>query len=49
VLLANIVTVPSLVPLICFYVSFGLVVVSGFNYIYRIGKMLEAKRQDEEG
>jgi len=48
VLLANIRELPTYVPQACFYVSFILVVVSGFNYIYRIGKMLETKRQGED-
>ena len=45
VLLANWVIVPGLVPLSCFYISFGLVVLSGFNYIYRSSRFFEEGRE----
>jgi len=48
VLLANLAVVPGWLPMTCFYSSFILVIVSGFNYIYRIGRMLEEKRQDRQ-
>lgn len=41
VLVANIAPVPDWLLPIFFYLSFGLVLVSGFNYIYRASKMLE--------
>ncbi len=44
VLLANIVNLPELLLSLCFYTSFGLVLVSGFNYIYRASKLIEAVR-----
>ncbi len=47
VLLANILAVPSLVLTVCFYVSFGLVILSGFNYLYRASKSIEAARATE--
>lgn len=48
VLLANLWDVPEIVLAVCFYTSFGLVIVSGFNYLYRVSKRIEAKRQEEE-
>ncbi len=48
VLLANLAVVPGWLPATCFYTSFVLVIVSGFNYIYRIGRLLEDKRQDRQ-
>ncbi len=48
VLLANLIQVPSIVLTACFYISFGLVIVSGFNYLYRASKKIEAKRQENE-
>jgi len=48
VLLANLAIVPGWLPLACFYSSFVLVIVSGFNYIYRVGRMLEEKRQERQ-
>jgi len=47
VLLANIVPVSSLILSICFYVSFGLVILSGFNYLYRASKSIDAARAAE--
>jgi len=52
VLVANVVALPSAIPAICFYLSFALVVVSGFNYIYRASRMIEetrARRQRGSG
>lgn len=47
VLIANIIEIPWLVPQLCFYVSFGLVVTSGFHYIYRSSRMIEEVRSRE--
>ena len=44
VLLANVVELPGWVPGTCFYTSFVLVILSGFNYIYRSSKFIEAAR-----
>ncbi len=49
VLLANVVTVPSVVLNACFYVSFVMVIASGFSYIYRSSKAIEAERQARLG
>ncbi len=49
VLVANVVRLPSVVPATCFYVSFALVVVSGFNYIYRASGMIEGTRTRRDG
>lgn len=48
VLFANLIPVPEVVLAVCFYTSFGLVIVSGFNYLYRASKAIEAKRQEDE-
>jgi len=48
VLLANIVEVPTVAVTVCFYVSFGLVIVSGFNYIYRVSRFVDEARQERE-
>jgi cardiolipin synthase len=48
VLLANVTTVPWWIPESCFYVSFGLVIVSAFNYIYRVSRFVEEARQERE-
>jgi cardiolipin synthase len=45
VLLANLALVPSWLPATCFYTSFALVVLSGFNYIYRSSRFIEEIRQ----
>jgi cardiolipin synthase len=45
VLLANLAVLPSWLPTTCFYTSFGLVIASGFNYIYRSSRFIEAARQ----
>jgi cardiolipin synthase len=42
VLVANAFWLPSWVPTVCFYASFVLVILSGFGYIYRTSRMIEA-------
>jgi cardiolipin synthase len=49
VLLANILPVPEIVPQSCFYASFVLVILSGFNYIYRASRAIELERQARTG
>ncbi len=44
VLLANLVVLPRWLPAACFYASFVLVIVSGFNYIYRAARLIESAR-----
>jgi cardiolipin synthase len=48
VLLANVVPVSPWLLNICFYVSFGLVMLSGFNYIYRSSRFIEEAREMKE-
>ena len=48
VLLANVVEMPWWIPEACFYISFGLVIVSAFNYIYRVSRFVEEARQERE-
>jgi cardiolipin synthase len=48
VLLANIVKLPSPLLTACFYTSFALVILSGFNYIYRASRFIEAARVEAE-
>ncbi len=48
VLLANITPLPPLLLSACFYISFGLVIVSGFNYIYRVSRSIEAARLERD-
>lgn len=48
VLLANVTAVPWFIPESCFYISFGLVIVSAFNYIYRVSRFVEEARQERE-
>ena len=45
VLVANVWSLPAAVPATCFYASFVLVILSGFNYIYRASKMIESVRE----
>ncbi len=45
VLLANLAAVPGWMPTACFYTSFVLVIASGFNYIFRVGRLLEAMQR----
>jgi cardiolipin synthase len=49
VLLANVVMVPSIILQVCFYLSFALVIVSGFSYIYRSSSVIEVERQAKVG
>ena len=44
VLLANLTILPGWVLTSCFYTAFGLVILSGFNYIYRASRFIEATR-----
>ena len=48
VLLANVTHVPWWIPQACFYGSFGLVIVSGFNYIYRVSRFVDDARLARE-
>ena len=48
VLLANVTPVPWLIPEVCFYLSFGLVIVSAFSYIYRVSRFVDEARQARE-
>lgn len=45
VLLANVTPVPAGVLRGCFYLTFALVIVSGFSYIYRSSRAIETERQ----
>lgn len=45
VLLANLAAVPAWLPAVCFYTSFVLVILSGFNYIFRVGRLIEARQR----
>jgi len=47
VLVANAFGLPGWVPTACFYTSFVLVILSGFGYIYRTSRMIEAARQNQ--
>jgi cardiolipin synthase len=49
VLLANLWSVPELALRACFYTSFALVILSGFNYLYRASRFIEAARQERNG
>jgi cardiolipin synthase len=49
VLLANVVSVPMQLLNACFYLSFLLVIASGFSYIYRSSRAIEAERQARLG
>jgi cardiolipin synthase len=48
VLLANVTPIPWWIPEVCFYGSFGLVIASGFNYIYRVSRFVDEARQERE-
>jgi cardiolipin synthase len=48
VLLANLALVPGWLPKTCFYVSFALVILSGFNYIYRSSRFIEEVRANAD-
>jgi cardiolipin synthase len=44
VLVANAYWLPGWIPTVCFYASFVLVILSGFGYIYRTSRLIEAMR-----
>jgi cardiolipin synthase len=48
VLLANMMPIPWWIPEVCFYGSFGLVIASGFNYIYRVSRFVDEARLARE-
>jgi cardiolipin synthase len=48
VLLANVVPVPWWIPGVCFYTSFVLVILSAFNYIYRVSRFVDEARAARE-
>ena len=48
VLLANVVDVPTLIPTACFYISFILVILSAFNYSYRVSRFVDEARATRE-
>jgi cardiolipin synthase len=48
VLLANVTPVPWWIPEACFYGSFALVIVSAFNYIYRVSRFVDEARLERE-
>lgn len=48
VLLANVVAIPAIIPVGCFYLSFFLVILSGFNYIYRVSRFVDEARAARE-
>jgi cardiolipin synthase len=49
VLLANVVTIATPILHFCFYLSFALVILSGFSYIYRSSRAIEEERQARRG
>jgi cardiolipin synthase len=49
VLLANVTEIPAGVLGACFYLTFGLVILSGFSYIYLNSRAIEAERQGRLG
>jgi hypothetical protein len=48
VLLANVIPTPWWIPGLCFYISFGLVILSAFDYIYRISRAVDEARQQRQ-
>ena len=48
VLLANVTPVQGWIPQTCFYGSFALVIVSAFNYIYRVSRIVDEARLARE-
>jgi cardiolipin synthase len=48
VLLANVTPIRWWIPEVCFYGSFALVIVSGFDYIYRVSRFVEDARLARE-
>jgi cardiolipin synthase len=49
VLMANVMPIPKIVLQTCFYVSFVMVIASGFSYIYSSSRAIEAERQARLG
>jgi cardiolipin synthase len=49
VLLANVIRIPPVILNGVFYTSFVLVILSGFNYIYRSSRFIEAVRLEKAG
>jgi len=49
VLMANVVPIPNIIIQTCFYVSFVMVIASGFSYIYSSSRAIEAERQAHLG
>ena len=49
VLVANAYWLPSWIPKVCFYASFVLVILSGFGYIYRTSRLIEAMHRNDAG
>lgn len=47
VLLGNLAWIPDWIPLVCFYMAFVLVILSGFNYIYRASRFIEDARRSQ--
>ena len=48
VLLANVTEIPTLIPTACFYISFILVILSAFNYSYRVSRFVDEARATRE-
>ena len=48
VLLANVTPIPWWIPEVCFYGSFALVIISAFNYIYRVSRGVDEARLARE-
>ncbi|MFV2073767.1 MAG: CDP-alcohol phosphatidyltransferase family protein, partial [Thermoanaerobaculales bacterium] len=44
VLLANVTVIPGWIPTFCFYASFILVILSAFNYSYRVSRFVDEAR-----
>lgn len=49
VLLGNLGWIPGWTPQLCFYLAFILVILSGFNYIYRASRYIEEVRSSRDG
>ncbi len=49
VLMANVVPIPNIILQTCFYVSFVMVIASGFSYIYSSSRAIEDERQARLG
>ena len=48
VLMANVVPIPNIIIQTCFYVSFVMVIASGFSYIYRTSRYIDAARAEKD-